>query len=180
MPGYIVTVKLTRSPLHDPHNKVTGECPALGVMCTDVTGEHHSVVLEATSVEQAAVKARGMFGHVTRVEEIPVVIGEIGARIEDAHDVATALGVPGGSFEWHRLMERITRLAALPGADTTPWPFQVGDVVVIADYPEPVVKHFRIDGLRDGKATLQPCDKLGQPTATYTTLYGLAALRPAT
>lgn len=71
MNKYIVTVKLPRNPNHDPHNKVIGTCPInADVICTDVTGEHHSFIMEAASPADANNEARKLFSHVTRVEEV--------------------------------------------------------------------------------------------------------------
>jgi hypothetical protein len=70
MAAYIVTVKLSRNKAHDPRNKVTAPCPVSGRECTDQTGEHHSVLVEA----QSATGAREYFiaggVHVTRVEAV--------------------------------------------------------------------------------------------------------------
>ena len=68
---YIVTIKLPRNPNHDPHNKVTGTCPASldGETCTDVTGEHHSLLVR----DQEAMDVWLNSGvHVTRVEQVLV------------------------------------------------------------------------------------------------------------
>jgi hypothetical protein len=105
--------------------------------------------------------------------------GFFDARLADSNDLHVALGLTPGSFEWHRLIERVATLAALTDATTAPWPWQVGDVVTISEYPEPVVKRFRIEALANGRATLRPCDHLGQPTADYTTIYSVERLRPA-
>lgn len=69
MKVYVVTVKLSRNAAHDPRNKVTNLC-ALGGLCTDSTGEHHSYVTTGESVDavcQSALEAG--WKHVTRVEE---------------------------------------------------------------------------------------------------------------
>lgn len=63
----IVTIKLERDPDHDPRNKVTGKCPASGGMCTDVTGEHHTL-LARNHIEFDSILAK--FPHVTRVEDV--------------------------------------------------------------------------------------------------------------
>lgn len=66
---YLVTVKIPKDPDHDPHNKVTGECPVQpGKLCTDVTGQHHTTLQEATSLEEVLAQFTGL--HVTRVEEV--------------------------------------------------------------------------------------------------------------
>lgn len=61
----LVTVKLPKHPDHDPHNKVIGQCP-MGGMCTDVTGEHHTVLVY--SEREVAELAFGY--HITRVESV--------------------------------------------------------------------------------------------------------------
>lgn len=66
---YLVTVKLPRNPKHDPRRKVAGNCPVTGLYCTDVTGEHHTVLIEASDVTTAEVDARMLYGHVTRIED---------------------------------------------------------------------------------------------------------------
>ncbi len=65
---YIVTIKLPRRTEHDPRNKVTGPCPVNPhSTCTDVTGEHHSVLLET---EEQVQELRGTYLHITRVEKL--------------------------------------------------------------------------------------------------------------
>lgn len=66
---YLVTMKLTRDPDHDPRNKKTGPCPVTGGACTDVTGEHHTVAITADSVEEARQKFTA-HTHITRIEEV--------------------------------------------------------------------------------------------------------------
>jgi len=67
----IVTVKVSRPVRHDPFNKKTGPCPVNPEMiCTDVTGEHHSYIETGNSLEHIRNLARAKFGHVTRIEEI--------------------------------------------------------------------------------------------------------------
>jgi hypothetical protein len=74
--AYIVTVKLPRNPAHNPRAKVSGECPEGGAVCTDTTGEHHSVVVLATSLENAVALLHETRPHlhITRVETA-VMIG---------------------------------------------------------------------------------------------------------
>lgn len=65
--AFIVTVKLPKNPEHNPHNKITGTCPVTRGLCTDVTGEHHSVIAETQAqIEQL----RSEFEHITRIEEV--------------------------------------------------------------------------------------------------------------
>lgn len=69
----IVTVKLPRRADHDPRNKVTGPCPVAGANthCTDVTGEHHSVLVEdMPDVDTVRACFAGLGQHVTRIEII--------------------------------------------------------------------------------------------------------------
>lgn len=68
---YLVTVKYPRRADHDPRNKVTGDCPANpGKTCTDVTGEHHTILCKSESIldARAPLEAQGI--HVTRIEEV--------------------------------------------------------------------------------------------------------------
>lgn len=68
MPLYLVTVKVPKSPGHDPRNKVTGTCPVTEEECTDVTGEHHTLIVHAPTVQDADDFSRARYGHVTRIE----------------------------------------------------------------------------------------------------------------
>lgn len=75
---FLVTVKLPRgaSGPHNPAAKVTGVCPVSErwpelvepMWCTDRTGEHHTVLVEAADASwaRAVFAQRGV--HVTRVE----------------------------------------------------------------------------------------------------------------
>ena len=65
----IVTIRLQRNPLHDPHNKKTGPCP-VSEHCTDCTGEHHSYLAAGFSKESITRAAIKKHKHVTRVEVI--------------------------------------------------------------------------------------------------------------
>lgn len=73
---YIVTVKLPKNSAHDPHNKKTAPCPVTGLLCTDSTGEHHSMIVQADSESEAAEKVRGATGirHVTRTELTSLIL----------------------------------------------------------------------------------------------------------
>lgn len=68
----IVTVKLPRRADHNPRNKITGKCPVSKGKCTDVTGEHHSVLY--TGENETLPEIRQIFErlgfHVTRIEEV--------------------------------------------------------------------------------------------------------------
>lgn len=71
MNWYIVTVRGEKDPEHDPKAKRTGECE-VSPECTDVTGEHHSLLMEATSADAArALLLSSRYEHVTRVERVP-------------------------------------------------------------------------------------------------------------
>ena len=61
----LVTIKLPKNPLHDPHNKVTGPCPVSRV-CTDSTGEHHTVLVQ-TEGNLAWYMSNY---HITRIEDV--------------------------------------------------------------------------------------------------------------
>lgn len=78
MPLFIVTVKLPRNKDHDPNNKVTGVCPLPGhgpytpLLCTDVTGQHHTEVVDAGDVEEILdFYSKGT--HITRIEAVPSI-----------------------------------------------------------------------------------------------------------
>jgi hypothetical protein len=64
---YLVTVKVARNPDHDPTAKRTGECP-LSMQCTDVTGQHHTVIVQAVDDDEALRLAQGLGVHITRIE----------------------------------------------------------------------------------------------------------------
>jgi len=68
----LVTVKLPKNPEHDPRNKKTGPCPMNdGYMCTDVTGEHHTVLwTNSNGIFDAEEYFKGLGHHVTRIEEL--------------------------------------------------------------------------------------------------------------
>lgn len=72
MAKFLVTVKLPKNPDHDPRNKKVGQCPVnTDILCTDITGEHHTVLWEGDSLYQAMFYWKSDRGlHVTRVEEI--------------------------------------------------------------------------------------------------------------
>lgn len=73
MPFFIVTVKIPRDVKHDPHNKKTGACPVgVGGPCTDVTGEHHSLLVHGVDINEAreAVTKGAGYNHITRIEEV--------------------------------------------------------------------------------------------------------------
>jgi hypothetical protein len=72
---FMVTLKLPKNPAHNPHNKITGPCPVNDTkVCTDSTGEHHTVLYSAPdfmSTAQSVVEYWKLSGyHVTRVEEV--------------------------------------------------------------------------------------------------------------
>lgn len=78
----IVTVKLPRNKAHNPRNKKTGKCPLCniaqkkgyrnfkGIICTDITGTHHSYRDEGEDLKEIENRAHYLFGHVTRIEWI--------------------------------------------------------------------------------------------------------------
>ena len=71
MKTFLVTVKLPKRDDHDPHNKKTGMCPAAPrKLCSDMTGEHHTILLESESLDDAKRHWSLQGHHVTRVEEV--------------------------------------------------------------------------------------------------------------
>lgn len=76
--NFLVTVKLVKNPAHNPREKKTGPCPVNGKPCTDVTGEHHTFLVD---LDGHTLNGRGMDAesvrefyastyHVTRVEAV--------------------------------------------------------------------------------------------------------------
>lgn len=71
MKQFLVTIKYDRDPRHDPSQKKTGMCPANpGKLCTDITGQHHTLLWEGESLFHAQEHWQGMGLHVTRIEEV--------------------------------------------------------------------------------------------------------------
>lgn len=68
MPHYMATLKLPTG-FHNPHDKKVGVC-TFSPMCTDSTGAHHTVVIDALGVDNIAEWAKREGMHLTRVEEI--------------------------------------------------------------------------------------------------------------
>ena len=69
---YLVTVKLPKSPEHNPRRKQFGACPVNGEPCSDTTGEHHTILVRSTKGGDYVTKsAQAKYGHVTRVEAVP-------------------------------------------------------------------------------------------------------------
>ena len=71
MARFLVTVRLAKNPEHNPREKKTGPCPVTGLPCTDVTGEHHTFIIDASKV--GAEDVRDFYQdlyHVTRVEAV--------------------------------------------------------------------------------------------------------------
>lgn len=67
---YLVTVKLPKDRNHDSKKKVTGKCPVTGLPCTDVTGQHHTILhISSHSVEEVA-EVWSKTHYVTRVEMV--------------------------------------------------------------------------------------------------------------
>lgn len=71
---YLVTVKLPKNPAHNPRDKKVAACPAMkgpgrAAVCTDHTGEHHTILVNSTRSSSAVAEwARETYGHVTRIE----------------------------------------------------------------------------------------------------------------
>jgi hypothetical protein len=66
---FIVTIKEPKNPAHNPHAKVTSSC-TLSEACTDSTGEHHSLLVNAPDLDTALKYSRKRWSHVTRVEMV--------------------------------------------------------------------------------------------------------------
>lgn len=71
MAQFIVTVKLTPDPNHNPKNKMYGICPLTGDACTDTTGAHHSeLVANFAHIAEVMAHYESLGYHVTRVERV--------------------------------------------------------------------------------------------------------------
>jgi len=67
--SWLVTIKLPRPSDHDSSRKKTGRCPLPGGgVCTDVTGKHHTALVDAGSAEEAGALFSSW--HITRIEEV--------------------------------------------------------------------------------------------------------------
>jgi len=62
---YIVTFKYPRDANHNPADKKTASCPC-SFVCTDSTGAHHSMIVQADSVED--IRSAFNEAHITRIE----------------------------------------------------------------------------------------------------------------
>lgn len=68
---YLVTIKLPKNPNHNPHDKKTGPCPVFGGTCTDMTGEHHTGLVETYETLAEVHDTWRLRFHVTRIEIVP-------------------------------------------------------------------------------------------------------------
>lgn len=68
---FAVTVKLPKNPDHNPRSKVVNTCPANpDAVCTDSTGEHHTLLWQGESLEAAMRHWHAQNVHITRIEEV--------------------------------------------------------------------------------------------------------------
>lgn len=87
MSKFIVTIKKPKHADHDPKNKVTGIC-GFSRNCTDVTGQHHSFLVEANSEQDIRDTLTDV--HITRIESVDSTL-KIGSPKEDTYtDDSTA------------------------------------------------------------------------------------------
>jgi len=71
MSAWLVTIKVPKDPHHDPRNKQTGMCPVTMKTCTDVTGEHHTIMVVGSTVQAVTNQVHGLgYEHITRIEEV--------------------------------------------------------------------------------------------------------------
>ena len=67
----IVTVKIEESIYHNPHKKSIGICPVNRMVCTDITGAHHSMIIEGETLSKIREKTiKKGYKHITRIEVI--------------------------------------------------------------------------------------------------------------
>ena len=75
MSNYIVTIKLPHRSIHDPKHKKEGMCPLNVGYCSDMTGDHHSTIINTNSIENARKMTKLTYGenvHITRIELVTV------------------------------------------------------------------------------------------------------------
>jgi len=63
----IVTFRFEKNLKHNPKKKKEGICK-VGLYCSDITGEHHSCIIEGKNKEEIKEKARKICNHITRLE----------------------------------------------------------------------------------------------------------------
>lgn len=74
---HVVTVRVAKNREHDKYNKIRGVCPVFSGTCSDITGEHHSVLVASDKPSDAIAKVEKLSGvgdmpvfTITRVEEV--------------------------------------------------------------------------------------------------------------
>lgn len=72
--GWLVTVKVDRNPNHDPANKQIGMCPVSEGTCSDLTGQHHTFMVDDDQDMLLLHAIKGV--HVTRVESVTIMTAE--------------------------------------------------------------------------------------------------------
>ena len=87
MTQYIVTIKKPRHVEHDPKNKITGSC-GFCRRCTDLTGQHHSFLVEADSEQTIRDTLTDI--HITRIESVDSVLKIGSVKEEPDADDSTA------------------------------------------------------------------------------------------
>jgi hypothetical protein len=71
MARYLVTVRLPKNPEHNPREKKAGPCPVNAKPCSDVTGEHHTFLVdEAGETVEEIREVYSAWFRVTRVETV--------------------------------------------------------------------------------------------------------------
>ena len=78
MRQYIVTIKVRKDPAHNPYDKKTQnkEIGSTEHNCTDATGEHHSMLVNANGYKEAESKVNKRLGpiHITRIEQAIIIV----------------------------------------------------------------------------------------------------------
>jgi hypothetical protein len=65
---FIVTIKLNKKP---NLIKEEGKCPCEdNLLCTDIIGAHHSILIEASCIDQARKIVSKNYSHITRIEKV--------------------------------------------------------------------------------------------------------------
>lgn len=84
MSFYAVTVKIPKNPEHDPRNKREGWCPVDGGFCSDVTGEHHTLLVEAPNPSLARAALSQDIEHITRIELVVPLVYRNSEALDEA------------------------------------------------------------------------------------------------
>lgn len=75
---FVVTIKYRQEGVkHNPRDKKLGRC-IVSESCTDMTGNHHSILVNADDKEEAKSLTIKKYGeiHITRIESVREILGD--------------------------------------------------------------------------------------------------------